>query len=148
MKVEIFVCVMSLMIITLSGIVQPFVLPPPETVTVEMIKNIDPEMFKPEMLSQLPPGYVDKLSPDVIAVLPDDIKQQIIQGQITSMINNDEINKLKLTIIPGILNGTDTNTTKTNNRIISQNDIETSSYNKNEIFTIQLLMILSFFYFV
>lgn len=53
----------------------PFTLPPPEDVTVDMINNLPPGTLTPELVSQLPPGYVEKLSPEVMAVIPDDLKQ-------------------------------------------------------------------------
>lgn len=88
MQFQIFMLIAILKIVSAL----PFVLPPPEDVTVDMINNLPPGTLTPELVSQLPPGYVEKLSPEVMAVIPQDLKQQngIITPSVQSTLPEQE----------------------------------------------------------
>lgn len=58
--------IFTLMIMLMTALyAYPMILPPPEDVTVDMINNLPPGTLTPNFISQLPDGYLERLSPEV-----------------------------------------------------------------------------------
>lgn len=89
------------------NIVRTFVLPPPESVTVEMINNLPPGTLTPDFANQLPEGYIEKLSPEVKMMIPNNINNNNIDNEMKNNIGNVSENKGELekqNILKNILN--------------------------------------------